>query len=191
MPVQEMRRDSFAIKRRTVVNGLLTALIATAVCVADQLTKAAAVAHIPLGDSVEFIPGVLNWTYIRNRGMAMGMLADYRWVFMILSVVMIAGIILFVIFAKNASRVTVCILAAILGGGIGNMIDRFAYGYVVDFIDVRLFPFWKWIFNVADMFVTVGAIALAVVCLVHEIKKRKTEKANKEGDKLPETENDV
>lgn len=186
-----MRKDSFVIKKNNVINAALTALIATAVCIVDQLTKSAAVAGIPLGESVEVIPGVLNWTYIQNRGMAMGMLADHRWVFMVLSVVMIAGIILYVIFAKNARRLPVCILAAILGGGIGNMIDRFAYGYVVDFIDVKLLPFWKWIFNVADMFVTVGAVLLAVIFLVSELKKRKAEKAEKEGEDTPGTENDV
>ena len=175
--------DQLPVTRRTMINAVLAALIATAVCALDQITKSAVVGSMELGESVPFIPGVLNWTYIRNRGMAMGMLANHRWIFMVLSIVMIAAIVLYVIFAKNARRSVVCILAMILGGGIGNMIDRFAYGYVIDFIDVRFLPFWKWIFNVADCFVTVGAILLALLFIVSEIKKRKAEKAGN-----PETE---
>ena len=76
----------------------------------------------------------------------------------------------------------------ILGGGIGNMIDRFAYGFVIDFIDVRLFGnLWKWIFNVADSFVTVGAVALAVIYVVSEVRKKKQGKSEEE----TKVENDV
>ena len=190
--MQEMRKNSFVIRRRNVINAVLTALIATAVCTIDQITKAAVVRSIPLGESVEFIPGVLNWTYIRNEGMALGMLSDHRWVFMFMSVVMIAAIVLYVVFSARVRRVTVCVLAVILGGGVGNMIDRFAYGYVVDFIDVRFLPhIWKWIFNVADMFVTVGALALAVIFVVSEIKNKKKEKSQKEGEAAPGADNDI
>ena len=196
MPVQEMRENSFVIRKRNVINAVLTAAIATAVCLLDQITKSAVVGKLALGESVEAIPGVLNWTYIQNRGMAMGMLANHRWVFMVMSVVMIAAIVLYVVFSKKAKRLTVCVLAAILGGGVGNMIDRFAYGYVVDFIDVRILPqVWKWIFNVADIFVTLGAITLGVVFIVGEVKARKAAKAGKaeekDGTQPPESTDDL
>ena len=175
------------MRRKNVINAVITAAIATAVCVLDQLTKNLVTASMELEESREFIPGVLNWTYIRNRGMALGLLADHRWVFMVLSVVMITLIVLYVIMAKNAGRTAVIALAMILGGGVGNMIDRFAYGYVVDFIDVRILPgLWKWIFNVADAFVTVGAVILAVYYIVREIKKSKAK-----GQKEAENSNDV
>ncbi len=161
------------MRRNTCLNIILTAVIAATVVVCDQLTKLWVISSLELGESRAVIPGILNWTYIRNEGAALGMLSDHRWVFMILSALLIVIIALFIILSKDISRMLVIVLAAILGGGIGNMIDRFAYGYVVDFIDVKFIPFWKWIFNVADIFVTVGAILLAVVYLATELKHKK------------------
>jgi len=169
------------MRRNSVVNLLIAAVIATAVCLLDQISKMAVVGSMALGESRELIPGVLNLTYIRNSGMAMGMLANHRWIFMALSVIMIALIILYVTFSRSVKRGTVVVLAMILGGGIGNMIDRFAYGFVIDFIDVRLFGnLWKWIFNVADSFVTVGAVVLAVIYIVSEVRKKKQGKSEEE-----------
>lgn len=160
------------MRRNSVVNIILTALIATVVVVLDQITKLWVLGSFELGESRAVIPGILNWTYIQNKGAALGMLADHRWIFMLVSVLLIVAIMLYVLFSKDIGRMTVVVLAAILGGGIGNMIDRFTYGYVVDFIDVRCIPFWKWIFNVADCFVTVGAILLIVMYIVSEIKQK-------------------
>lgn len=161
------------MRRNTCLNIILTAVIAATVVVCDQLTKLWVISSLELGESRAVIPGILNWTYIRNEGAALGMLSDHRWVFMVLSALLIVIIALFIILSKDISRMLVIVLAAILGGGIGNMIDRFAYGYVVDFIDVKFLPFWKWIFNVADIFVTVGAILLAVVYIATELKHKK------------------
>ena len=72
-------------------------------------------------------------------------------------------------------------LAFIAGGGIGNMIDRVAFGYVVDMIDFCLFDFWKWIFNVADAFVCIGAglVVLALILdIISEGKKKKVKNEN-------------
>lgn len=159
--------------RNTRINIIFTAVIAAVVCLCDQITKLRVISSFELGESRGVIPGILNWTYIRNEGAALGMLADHRWVFMILSLLLIAAIMLFVIFSKDISRPVVIVLSMILGGGIGNMIDRIAYGYVVDFIDVKFLPFWKWIFNVADVFVTVGAVLLAVIYIATELKQKK------------------
>ncbi|MBQ2716039.1 MAG: signal peptidase II [Clostridia bacterium] len=160
------------MRRNSVVNIIITALIATAVVLLDQITKLWVLGSFELGESRAVIPGILNWTYIQNRGAALGMLADHRWVFMLISALLIVAIVLFILFSKEIGRVAVVVLAMILGGGIGNMIDRFTYGYVVDFIDVKFLPFWKWIFNVADCFVTVGAILLIVMYIVSEIKQK-------------------
>ena len=75
-------------------------------------------------------------------------------------------------------------LALIIGGGIGNMIDRVVYGYVVDFLDFCAFPtLWKWVFNVADACVCVGAgmvMLYLVLEIIKEAKNQKTEKNNAE-----------
>lgn len=145
------------------------------ICVGlDQLTKILCVNNIALGDSITVIPGVLDFTYIRNDGAAFGSLSNARWVFMIASVVMIILITLYVISnRKTMGYPTVITLSLIVGGGIGNMIDRIAYGYVIDFIDVKFLPFWKWIFNVADSFVCVGAFLLAVIFIAGEYRNKK------------------
>lgn len=150
------------------------AVISVICIVLDQLTKILCVKSIALGDSITVIPGVLDFTYIQNRGAAFGSLTNARWVFMIASVVMIVIIACYVISNRNTlSYPTVITLALIVGGGIGNMIDRIALGYVIDFIDVKFLPFWKWIFNIADSFVCVGAFFLVIIFIIEEIKTKK------------------
>lgn len=146
------------------------------VCVLDQLTKfwsmdlIAAANSIAPGELYEgatkpIIDGFLNFTFIKNDGMAFGLLGEHRWVFMSLSVVGIAAMTAYLIYLKGSDKLFSFSLSLVIGGGIGNMFDRVALGYVVDFIDVRCFSFWKWIFNVADSAVCVGAglIILAVI----------------------------
>ncbi len=149
--------------------------VVSALCVVlDYITKILCVKNIALGDSVTVIPSVLDFTYIQNRGAAFGSLSNARWVFMIASVVMIVLIAFYVISNRHLlGYPTVITLSLIAGGGIGNMIDRVAYGYVVDFIDVKFLPFWKWVFNVADSFVCVGAVLLVLIYIIDEIKHKK------------------
>ena len=142
----------------------------------DQLTKILVYKLMDLYDSITIIPNMLNITYIQNRGAAFGMLSDHRWVFMVISTVAILGIGVYLFgFCKERMLLQVG-LALIISGGIGNMIDRTAYGYVVDMIDFCLFDFWMWIFNVADAFVCVGAglVLLALIIdIVKELKRKK------------------
>ncbi len=134
--------------------------IAVAVVVLDQVTKWLVVKFlVPVG-SVPLIDGVLHLTYVENTGAAFGMMKDRRWIFMAASTIAIVIIIVIIArYARENRFETICI-SMILGGGIGNMIDRVRLGYVIDFIDVRLINFA--VFNVADSFVTVGAILLIV-----------------------------
>ena len=150
----------------------------------DQLTKWLAVVYLqPEGAAGSFHlwEGVLHLTYVRNEGAAFGMLANHRWVFMIFSTVAIIGLTIYLFgFSKDTKWVKIG-LAMIIGGGIGNMIDRLLLGYVIDFIDFTLINFA--VFNVADSFVTVGAgmlIAYYVRDFVLELKASKVEKASKE-----------
>ena len=141
-------------------------LIAAAIVVLDQITKWAAVRYIMPSGTIPLIDGVLHFTYVENTGAAFGMMTDARWIFMITSVAAIA--VLTVLIAKYASGYKFAVLCVtfILGGGVGNMIDRVRIGYVIDFIDFRLINFA--VFNVADSFVTVGA-AMLIAYLVREM----------------------
>lgn len=160
-------------KRKTLI--ILISVIAGGILL-DLLTKLLVVGLMSLGQSVTLIPGVLKLTYIRNYGAAFGMLSDHRWVFMVISTVAIIGIGIY-LFGYCKERMLLKVgLAMIISGGLGNMIDRVFYGYVVDMINFCLFPFWKWIFNVADAFVCVGAglVILAIVLdMIKEVKGKK------------------
>ena len=160
---------------------LMIAVIAAVVLV-DQISKILVLTHL-YEDQIELIRGVLRFTYVENRGMAFGLLSDHRWVFLVASTVGI-GLMIFYLFRfveRNLSRVG---LALIIGGGIGNMIDRVRLGFVVDFIDFCAFDFWVWVFNVADAAVCVGA-ALFVLDLLLELWADLKHKNDKPA--LPET----
>ncbi len=159
---------------------MVIAVIAATV-ILDQISKILVLAYL-YEEQVTLIEGVLRFTYVENRGMAFGLLADHRWVFLICSVIGIAlmAFYLFRYVSRTPSRVG---LALVIGGGIGNMIDRVRLGFVVDFIDFCAFDFWVWVFNVADAAVTVGAVIFAldlIIELVGELKKQKGAKTGEE-----------
>ena len=149
-------------------------IIVALIVVADQVSK------IPLRSSVEVIPNIFRFTYIQNDGAAFGMLDDARWVFMVFSTAAIIGVLGYMIIKKPQSKLLCVSLAFIVGGGIGNMIDRVRLGYVIDFLDFCAFPkLWMWNFNIADSFVVVGAGMLMlwmVLDLIREIKEEKVQK---------------
>ena len=146
--------------------------------VLDQWTKVLAVEHLKPISTLPIIKGIFHFTYATNRGAAFSMLADHPWVFMLISTVAIIGMLAYLFVGKNLSILVRYPLAMVIGGGIGNMIDRVAVGYVVDFIDVRAINFA--IFNVADCFVTVGATLLFIGLLIEFRREELQEKAKKE-----------
>ena len=159
---------------------ILIAVIA-AVIGLDQLTKWLAVVYLQGEASFPLWKDVLHFTYVENTGMAFGMLKDHRWVFMVFSTVAIVGLLIYLFRFRPEGRWMQIAMAMIIGGGIGNMIDRILLGYVVDFIDFTLINFA--VFNVADSFVCIGAgimILCLVIDLVKEIKQERVQKAEKE-----------
>lgn len=139
----------------------LMALFAAGIVVVDQWTKALTVANIALYQDVEFIPGFLGFTYVRNTGAAFSSFEGQQWLFALIFIVFTVAIIWE--YRKKSLKFTTferwCI-AAIYGGGLGNMIDRVRLGYVVDMIETEFIKFP--VFNVADCFITCGCIALMV-----------------------------
>ena len=146
----------------------------------DQITKALATAYLKPIFDFPLIEGVFHLTYTENSGAAFGMLSNNRWVFMIFSSVMIVAMCVYLFLPKKQSRPLFCMaMAAVVAGGIGNMIDRIVYGKVVDFFYFKLINFA--IFNVADVFVCVGAglMLLDVLMEIAEEAKKEKEKADK------------
>lgn len=147
---------------------MISTLIAlAAICfliAADQITKMLISSNFEVGESMHIIDGVLDFTYVQNRGAAFGMFADQRWIFLVGTVILLAVII--ILWARGFIKHVTGTISAVLiiAGGIGNMIDRVWLGYVVDFIDISpLFDFA--VFNVADCCVCVGAVFLAIYIL--------------------------
>jgi len=157
---------------------ILSFAVMAGVIVIDQLTKLWTVKGlVHIGASYKLIPGVLHFTYVRNRGAGMGILADHRWVFMTVSCIAIAAIIGFIIWKRPSDKLLITSLALIAGGGVGNMIDRIALGYVVDMINVECIDFY--VFNVADSAVCIGCAVMILYMILDEVREYKKKKAEK------------
>ena len=137
----------------------------------DQLTKWIIFFNLPINEDIVIIDGVLEITHIRNAGMAFGLLADKRWIFLIISLIGIGVLGAYLFKISQDSRLTKIGLALVMGGGVGNMIDRLALGEVIDMIHVTVFnDFFLWIFNIADSCVCVG-VGIAILGIVLDIIK--------------------
>ncbi len=150
---------------------MLAAIIAIVAVILDQLSKYIVVQNIELYETVPFIKGFMSFYHTRNTGAAFSMLADRRWVFMVFSVISMGLIIYLLVKEYRRHPLMNIALGMILGGGIGNMIDRIALGYVVDFFHTDFIDFA--VFNVADCFITVGAVLLGVYVIFFEPKVEK------------------
>ncbi len=140
---------------------LLFALFAAGIVAADQITKFLTVANIGLHVDKPFIPGFLSLTYEQNRGAAFSSFEGMQWLFALIFGVFTV-LILWEYFKKPMpfSKFERWCIAAIYGGGLGNMIDRVRMGYVVDMIQTDFMDFP--VFNVADCFITCGCFAMMV-----------------------------
>ena len=141
---------------------------------ADQLTKAIVRAEIPHGTAVPVLPGVVQLTHVENVGAAFSMLGGARWFFLALVVVFFAGVALLIQKRIVNKPAELWALAAIGGGAIGNAIDRAVFGAVTDMIEPLFVNFA--VFNVADCFITCGAIFLVVYVLFFDGGKQNDRK---------------
>ncbi len=128
----------------------------------DQATKALIRAWIPVYDSQPIVPGFLNLVHVRNEGMAFGLLntADFEYKWLVttgLAATALVGITYYARHLRPDERAARAGLSLILGGALGNLIDRLHAGYVVDFVDVYVGTWHFWAFNVADAAINVGA----------------------------------
>ena len=130
--------------------------VAIVVFVIDRWTKAWAVTHLVLGASVPVLPFV-DWTLVENRGAAFGMLSGATAFFILVALAAVVGLI--VLLRRSPSALVQLGVGGVLGGALGNLYDRVLQHSVVDFIDVRV---WPYVFNVADIGITLGAIVLVV-----------------------------
>jgi signal peptidase II len=134
-----------------------------AVIVADQITKIFVRRALPLHESRSIIPHFLDFTHVQNTGAAFGVLnaADFPYKSAVMILIAAAALIAISLYARQLGaheRLSRIGLALILGGALGNLIDRAIAGYVVDFVDVYWGDAHFWAFNLADASITIGAI---------------------------------
>ncbi len=157
---------------------LLCAIIIILSVAADQITKYLVVQNIGMYETVDVLPNVFHFTYIENKGAAFGMLSEHRWVFLVISTVAIVVFVFYLIKYKPKDVLLRTALSMVIGGGIGNMIDRCFRGSVVDFIEVDFIDFY--VFNVADMFVCIGCGLMILYIVLSEVKESRAKKTEKE-----------
>ncbi|WP_416151025.1 signal peptidase II [Salipaludibacillus sp. HK11] len=150
-------------------------LIALGVIILDQLTKWLVVQYMEIRESIPLIENVLYLTSHRNAGAAFGILQGQLWLFFIATVGVVVGVSYYIQKHTKGERWFGISLGLVLGGAIGNFIDRVLEGAVVDFIDVYIFSYNFPIFNVADSALVVGVIML----MIHVFKEEKKQKQRK------------
>lgn len=137
-------------------------IIGILIAAADQVIKYFVVTYLrPIG-SVSVIDNLFKLTYIENRGVAFGMFSDMRWIFVALTSALLGLIIWYMFKKRPKSKMFYISVALIIGGGVGNLIDRICYGFVVDYLSVSLFPP---VCNFADYCITVGTVLLLIYFL--------------------------
>jgi signal peptidase II len=131
-------------------------LIASSVVVLDRLTKFLVFGNFYEGRSVEVIPKVLHLTLVLNTGAAFGILKNGNAFFTVSSLVVVTLIIAYAVIGRCRDLLMLSALGLILGGAVGNLIDRVLFGYIIDFLDLRVWP----VFNVADSAISAGSVLL-------------------------------
>jgi signal peptidase II len=140
-------------------------LIALAVIFIDQVTKWMIVKEMYYGQSITVIENFLYITSHRNRGAAWGILQGQMWFFYLITVVVVVGLIIYIQKLKKQDKWFGIALALMLGGAIGNFIDRVVRKEVVDFVNTYIFTYDFPIFNVADSALVVGVIIMFIMTL--------------------------
>ena len=151
---------------RAARNGLL---LGAAVIVADQATKLAVLHSLQLWERVAVIPGLFNLVHFRNRGAAFGLLdsPELAWQngFLIGVTCLALCLILYMLLASRKRDVWFCLgLGAILGGAVGNLVDRLRLGMVIDYLDFYLGSLHWPAFNLADTAISLGAVTVLITC---------------------------
>lgn len=148
-------------------------LLGAFIIAADQVVKYIASATLTHGQPIEIIKGVVELCYVENRGAAMGMFENSRVFLIILTIAIIAFLIAYLIHEKHIGKLTAVSSAMIIGGGAANLIDRIFTGYVVDYINLTFIDFYC--FNIADIFICVGAALFALAVLLPKKNGEKNE----------------
>lgn len=143
----------------------IAVIVAALLIGVDQFTKYLALTSLKPVGSITFVEGFMDFTFVENRGVAFGMFSGQKWFILLLTGVIVAVMVYYFIRLPHSKQYNWVrgAMVLVLAGALGNMIDRIFRGYVVDFFE---FTFFDWpVFNVADIYVVVGVILLAILIL--------------------------
>lgn len=172
------------LKKKRPIDYIIYSAIIVLGIILDQLSKWLIFTNMEIRQSIPIIQNILHITYTTNDGAAFGMMdgPGQRWIFIIVSTVAIIGFAVYLYLGHADNMLYGVAFSIVISGGIGNMIDRFGFGFyvnpetqmgeVIDFIDFCAFPkIWSAIFNVADAFVCIGAGLLVLALILDVIKE--------------------
>ncbi len=165
----------------------ITAVFSILIIVIDQIIKYFIYNSLSPNGVKEVIPGLFSLVYSENRGAAFGVFQNATIIFSVITVVLVAVFLYLLISKKFTGKLFTASVILIIGGGIGNLIDRIFRGFVIDYLSVSFFPP---ICNFADYCITVGAALLIIsILFLSENRKKLAEDKNSEDDSLVETVN--
>ena len=154
---------------------LVTLVLAVSALIAgiDQAIKYFVVQDLMPVKEVKVIDGLFSLVYVENRGVALGMMQDHVWLFAVITVLLIAVLLFFIISKKFTGKLFIISTMLLIGGGIGNFADRVTKGFVVDYLSVSFFPP---VCNFADYCITVGAVLLIISMIMSDMRKKPSDK---------------
>jgi signal peptidase II len=149
-------------------------VMAAVIAGADQYTKFLVITRMKFGSSIEIIPGFFSFTFIKNYGAAFGLFQRQLAVFVIVGLVAVTVIVIYSILISEKEYLLQTGLAFLLGGAVGNFIDRLRFGYVIDFLDLHHGK-WHWpVFNIADIAIDIGVVLILLKFLFLEDEDQET-----------------
>lgn len=158
---------------------MVTILLAALVLALDYFTKWLVMTRMVEYESIPIIPGFFSLNYIRNPGAAFGMLANQKWLFVVVSLATIGGIVYYAFKPEGRKRWVAIDMGLILGGAVGNLLDRLRFEAVVDMFHFYWRDWYFPIFNVADIAIVCG-VGLFILCLYLEARQEQAQKAGQE-----------
>lgn len=147
------------MKKNVFIFSLILVLI-------DQFIKGLVINNMNLYESIKVIPNFFKITYVENDGGAFSLFSGGRWFFIVLAIIVVVFLVRLIIIDNKVSKFDRAAYSLVLGGVVGNLIDRIFYGKVIDYIDFNLFGYDAPVFNFADMCIVFGALMIVYILIV-------------------------
>lgn len=144
--------------------------------VIDQVVKILVISKLALQQSITIINNFFNITYVRNTGAAWSILSGNVLLLIMISVLALVAIYYYLIKDKDLNKIDIVSYSMLIGGIIGNLIDRIVHGYVIDYLDFKIFNYNFPIFNIADTLIVISIIIIGISLIVGEYREQNRNK---------------